>query len=270
MSTQSMIRQTVSLTLGLSFIVMSVTGIMLFIVPKGRVAYWSDWEMFGLSKEQYGDIHTTSMVLFILVTVWHIYNNWTPLVNYLKNEAKKVTLFKKEFAIALVLNALFIGGTLAYVPPFSNLLDFKESIKNGWEKEYGSPPYGHAEESTLNLFAKRIGQDPQRALKLLKDKGIKVDSPNQTLKQIGRNNAMAPQVIYEAIRPQKESVEKEVSFLGRRTLGELAQMGRIDLDKSIVFLKAKGIEATPKSQMRELAEGLGVTPYALFDKLKAH
>ncbi len=47
------IKKFTSLSLGFSFLVMSCTGVMLYFVPKGKVAYWSNWHMFGLSKSQY-------------------------------------------------------------------------------------------------------------------------------------------------------------------------------------------------------------------------
>jgi cytochrome b subunit of formate dehydrogenase len=81
-------KKVISLTLAFSFLVMSITGIMLYIVPKGKIAYWANWEMFGLTKNQYGDIHITSMLLFLVVTIWHIYYNWKPLMSYLKNSSK--------------------------------------------------------------------------------------------------------------------------------------------------------------------------------------
>ncbi|MCD6433505.1 MAG: DUF4405 domain-containing protein, partial [Sulfurimonas sp.] len=65
---------------------MSYTGIMLFIVPHGRVAYWADWHLFGLSKGQYGELHTTSMVVFLLFASLHIYYNWKPIVSYMKDK----------------------------------------------------------------------------------------------------------------------------------------------------------------------------------------
>ncbi|MDX1296577.1 MAG: DUF4405 domain-containing protein, partial [Sulfurimonadaceae bacterium] len=123
-------RKTVSLTLGLSFLVMSITGLILFIVPKGKVAYWSDWMFMGLTKEQWGDLHITSMLLMIVSAVWHIYYNWTPLVGYLKNSAKKITLLKKEFIVALVLNAAFVLGTYYAVVPFKSIVDLNDGIKN--------------------------------------------------------------------------------------------------------------------------------------------
>ena len=44
-------RRIVSLTVLLSFIVLSLSGILLFVSPQGRVAYWSRWSLVGLTKE---------------------------------------------------------------------------------------------------------------------------------------------------------------------------------------------------------------------------
>ena len=56
--------------------------------------------------------------------------------------------------------------------------------------------------------------------------------------------------------------------MGRRTLQELTDMDKINLEKSLLFLEKKGFDATPQSRMREAADALGITPYELFDKLK--
>jgi len=261
-------KKIISLTLAFSFLIMSVTGMMLYIVPKGKIAYWASWKMFGLSKTQYGDIHITSMFLFLVVTIWHIYYNWKPLMSYLKDKSKKITFLKKEFLIALGINTFFVLGTLVGLQPFQSLLDMNEGIKSYWEKEYGSPPYSHAEESSLQVFSKKIGVDIESARKLLQEKNILVDKNSQTLLNIAQKNTIAPKVIYEAIKPKKGTSQTEISSLGRRTLDELSQMNVIDLEKSLLFLKEKGFEAKPISRMREIANALETTPYELFDTLK--
>ena len=234
-------KKIISLTLAFSFLVMSVTGLMLYIVPKGKIAYWANWEMFGLTKTQYGDIHITSMILFLVVTTWHIFYNWKPLINYMRDSAKKITLFKKELLIALGLNILFVVGTLSGIQPFQSVLDLNDNIKSYWEKEYGSPPYGHAEESSLQSFSRRIGVDAQKAMELLKENNIKVDSSKQTLLDISKQNGISSKVIYDTIRPKQTSKSNEkIDFLGRRTLDELAGMNKISLEKSIKFLEKKG------------------------------
>lgn len=269
MSEKIVLKKIVSLTLAFSFLVMSLTGIMLFIVPKGKVAYWANWKMFGLTKTQYADIHIISMILFITITVWHIYYNWKPLTSYLKNSAKQITLFKKELLIAFVLNALFVAGALLEFQPFKTVLDFNEGVKTYWEKQYGSPPFGHAEESSFKAFSQQVGIDIKKATALLKEKGITVENNKQTLQQIAQQNNISAKVIYESIKPQQNKAGAEVTSLGRRSLEELAGMELIDLEQSLQFLRQKGFEATPESRMREAANALGLTPYTLFEELKA-
>jgi len=63
------------------FFVMSVTGIAAYIVPQGRIAYWTDWHFLGLSKVQWGNIHIISSLLFIVAGSFHIWFNWKPLLN---------------------------------------------------------------------------------------------------------------------------------------------------------------------------------------------
>ena len=46
------VRRLVSFTALTSFVLLALTGIMLFLSPQGRVAYWSGWRLLGLSREQ--------------------------------------------------------------------------------------------------------------------------------------------------------------------------------------------------------------------------
>ena len=268
MKDKIVIKKVVSLTLAFSFLIMSVTGVMLYIVPKGKVAYWANWEMFGLTKTQYGDIHITSMFLFLVITIWHIYYNWKPLVNYLKDSTKKITFFKKEFLIALVVNTLFVVGTLIGVEPFKLALSINDDIKSYWEKEYGSPPYGHAEESSLSSFSRYLRVDVKDAIKLLEAKNIKIENSTQTLLEISKKNGVSPKTISDIIKPKQGITTKGISSLGRKTLGELAKMNKINLQKSIQFLEKKGFRATEQTKMREMANRLDKTPIELYEKLK--
>ncbi len=268
MKDKIVIKKIISLTLSFSFLIMSVTGVMLYIVPKGKVAYWANWQMFGLTKTQYADIHITSMFLFLVVTVWHIYYNWKPLVNYLRDSAKKVTLFKKELLIALFLNLVFVVGTLIGMQPFQFVLDVNADIKAYWEKEYGSPPYGHAEESSLKSFSKRMDIDIKRAMTLLSENSIKVSSSNQTLLQISQENGISSKVIYDIIKSKRSAAAEKITSIGRRTLGELSKMNKINLEKSLLYLENRGYKATSETRMREIADALDKTPYEIFDKLK--
>ena len=93
------IRRIISLTIFLSFIMMAYTGIMLFLCPQGRVAYWTGWRLFGLSKEQYGELHTTFMIVFLVGGIWHITLNWRPIKGYLKNRSRELKIFTSRDAL---------------------------------------------------------------------------------------------------------------------------------------------------------------------------
>lgn len=47
-------RKITSLTGLLSFLITLLTSVILYVVPEGRVAYWADWHLLGLTKTQWG------------------------------------------------------------------------------------------------------------------------------------------------------------------------------------------------------------------------
>lgn len=263
------LKKAVSLTLGLAFVVMAYTGIMLFVTPKGKIAYWTDWSLFGLSKTQYTDLHITSMFIMLIFGIWHIYYNWKPLTSYLKNHARRITPLKKEFLFALTLNAFVVAGALFHIPPVQSIIDLNTRIKTYWEQEKGAPPFGHAEESTVASLAPFGGTDAQSAMKRLRSAGIKVDSAGQTLQQIADRNGITAQRVYEVMVPkQKGAASAPVTGLGRKSLQELSSMGQFDLDIALAYLHSKGVDATPQTTMRDAASALNTTPYELFTTLK--
>ena len=261
-----------SLSLGLSFLIMTYTGIMLFLCPHGRVAYWSDWHLLGLSKNQYGDIHTTSMVTMLLFGILHIYYNWKPIVSYIKDKTKKVSFTKKEFLIALGINIFFVVGTLTLIQPFKAFLNFEKNIKDSWSVEYGEPPYGHAEQTKLTVFCRKMNIDIESAKSKLNNKKI-IFKENDTLLTISKNNNLSPSDILNTIKgnfnSKKHTNKNLPARLGRKTLEELNQSGNIDLDKSLKILKLNGLkDISNNSRIKDIADELDTTPYEIYKMIK--
>lgn len=153
------IRRVVSLISALSFIVIIVTSVVLYIVPKGRATCWANWHLWGLTKEQWGGIHINVGILFILSLGFHIYYNWKPMMTYLKDNARHLKIFTKEFNLALVIILVFIVGTYIQIPPFSSILEIRGGIKGTYAQKHGEPTYGHAELSSLKTFSQKIWRD---------------------------------------------------------------------------------------------------------------
>ena len=65
-------RAFISLVLTFSALVMLVSGLVLYVMPEGRIAYWNDWRLLALDKEQWGAIHTLTSLLFGRITSYNV------------------------------------------------------------------------------------------------------------------------------------------------------------------------------------------------------
>ncbi len=275
------LRRFTSLCITFSFLVMTYTGIMLFIVPQGKIAYWTNWHMFGLSKTQYGNLHVTFMVLFLVGMVLHLYLNWNPLMVYLKNKSREFSLFTKEFLLAFGFTLVFLLGTLYEVAPFKTFLDFEADIKASWEEDGGVPPYGHAELSSLKSLCKKSDIDLTKAIASLKAKGFVDINPDSRLIDIANANNVAPNIIFNTIDIEENEVgyeedvvkepaisappqPKEGSGLGQMSLEKVSTTYGINLEKALEILKEKNIQANKDSKMKALADELGMRPMDLY------
>jgi len=183
------------------FVIMSVTGLVLYIVPAGRVAYWVNWELFGLTKTQWGNIHILSSLLFIAAGVFHTVLNWKPLMNYFKNRITSGIRLRKELAIATAVSVLVIVSSLYPVPPLNYLLDLNIFIKDAWvtQDDY-EPPFGHAELLSLKTFSQKMDIDLAQAETELKSQGIQYANSGETLEDIATRNGLSPMDLYLLIK----------------------------------------------------------------------
>jgi hypothetical protein len=268
-------RKITSLTSLLSFIFLVVTGIVLYVTPQGRVAYWTGWRLAGLGKTDWTNIHILAGVLFLLSSLLHIYYNWRPLVNYFKDKEKRLAVFSPEFNTSLAVTLAFVLGAYFGLPPFGWVLDFNERLKENAALEYGVPPYGHAELSSLESFTRRTRMDPDKALERLKSQGIAVEDTRQTLQEIAHRNETTPQGLYRIMKSE-EDVEGSGRGLppfppagfGRRSLEDVCREYGLDPFGITRALTARGVEADPESTVREIAGKNSMRPHDLYELLK--
>ena len=263
------LKKITSLTMLLAMAVMTYTGIMLFIAPPGRIANWANWEIAALTKEQYGEIHSTFMVLFIVATLLHIYYNWKPMTSYMKNRAKEMVVFTKDMIAATLITLLFLGGTLFGITPFSSFLDFGTGVKESWEKEYGSAPYSHAELSSLKNFCKKLGFDLVKSEEVLKSNNISYQL-TQSLSQIGEQNGVSPQFIYNLLKKNFEKSGQKVlqlTGLGKKKIKDVAATIGMETEEFLKKLKAMGINAKGEDKFKETAEKYDMSPMDIMTKM---
>ena len=273
------LRKITSLFALLAFVLLMSTSFVLYIVPQGRVAYWADWHLLGLSKTDWGNIHINLGIFFLLAIGLHLYYNWKPIVAYLKNKTRQLRIFTAEFNVALLLTAMIVAGTQIGLPPFSWMLAFNESIKEAGARRYGEPPYGHAELSSLKAFAQKTGLDPYDSMQNLQQAGYRVVDETQTLAQIARTNGVPPQKIYEAMQSGQAAGEQREAArpampetpppgTGNLSLADVCIRYGLQTEKVIAALKDRQISVTGQMTLKKIADENRVSPVDVYQMIR--
>lgn len=277
-------RKITSMTMVWSLIVLVFNSIVLYVVPEGRIANWADWRFWGLDKHDWSAQHTTVGFLFIFAAMLHIYYNWKPILNYMKDKAKKFKVFTAASSIGLGLTVIFVVGTYLDVPPMSTIVEFSEQIKEGAAQEYGDPPYGQAQSSSLKGFTSRMGLDLNRSMELLRDAGIEVTDDKEMVQDIAERSGNTPQQIYDIIKPagispaapgadthSEDGADKAMnppkSGMGKKTIIQLCEEIGQDCDMIIAGLKQRGMTIDPEQKLKDLAAENGTGPMQIYEAM---
>ncbi len=275
-------RAFISVNMAISFIVLILSSVVLYIMPVGRDAYWTNWRFWSLGKDQWGALHTVGGLAFVIFGAIHlIVYNWKVFWNYVVSKLRKHLNKKTELAGAILLNGLIVLVCVNGWIPSSTIMNWGASIKTSWVSPAQRAPYGHAETETLDVLAKRIGLDLPAAIKELETKGIKVDV-QKTIQALATENGMTPARFFELITPFVAKDATAVSLRpgdkagaietpskpafqegggwGRKTVKMVAEESGIEIETALAKLKAKGVEAKASSPIRELAGKAGLTP----------
>ncbi|MCM0754579.1 DUF4405 domain-containing protein [Desulfovibrio aminophilus] len=259
-------RRIVSLTALLSLVLVLLTSVVLYIEPPGRVAYWSGWRLMGLSKEQWGAVHINTGVLFLAALCLHVWYNWTPLVSYLKDKARNLRFFTREFNWAAGITLAFVLGTLLGLPPFSTITDGNAWFQDRAARLYGEPPYGHAELSTLKTFASRVGLDLDTSLARLRAAGVFVTGPEETLQAVAERQGVTPRKLYTIMRPEPAPApagvlpEAPPPGTGNRNLADICQEYGLNIKEAGQRLADAGIASRPDQSLKEIARAANKAP----------
>jgi hypothetical protein len=176
---------------------------------------------------------------------------------------------KSELLLSTVLTILVFIGVVKGFPPFGNIMDLGENLKEGWEKEWEAPPVPHAEEFSIAQLSGEILQVPDSILITRLNKlGIEVTSAEETLKELALQVDLSPQQIYRELSPGGRGSGSRAGGrgiqpgggLGRKSLQQVASENDLVLEEMLLLLENKGIFATGDDIIRDLADDYGVSP----------
>jgi len=127
-----------TLLLTFSFIMLTLSGICLYVAPQCSVAEEIAWRMLGLEKGQWESIHMTSALVFLVLASIHLLMyNWKVFVAYLKPWASQILPIRPELLFSLLAAVIFLIGAALIVPPFSILPDTNNAIQMHYREKSG-------------------------------------------------------------------------------------------------------------------------------------
>ena len=242
----------------LSLIFETVSGIVLYIVPSGRVARWTGWTLWGLSKGEWQALHIIFALVLLLIIVAHLYFNWRVVAHFFWSKVKGAVNLKAELAVASLITLFIFMGTLWNLPPFSNIIDFGREARHSWET-HNSTGFGQGkgrwavsslidkEHNTVNRRGKAITlRHP-------------ADSMDYGVRPQGRGNASR----YESLAYSRNEIvgerERGRGF-GRKTVEMICVENGISLEEGLFRLSEKGIHSHAGERLRDCAKRSGSRP----------
>lgn len=273
-----------SVLTALSFIGMAFTGVILFVVPPGRIANWTGWTLLGLTKHQWIGLHDWFSIIFVVASVFHVYLNWKLFVSYFKSKVSKAFALRIEWALALVVCGVVFFGTLGDVTPFSSLLVWNENIKHSWDSPQQRAPIPHAELLTLTELAEQVRDVKlESMLTNLNARGIEVESTDVVLGELAEDYNMTPARLYDIALGQAgrgrghggpEQGERYGQGgagrgIGQMTLKEYCSQTGFDVNTAVKKLQDAGFKASPDMTIRGIADTAGVHPSQIRTLLEA-
>ena len=277
-------RAFVSLLSTVGFLVLVVTGIIMWMQPHGRVAYWTIWRFWGITKDQWTDVHIIGGLLFLVSGIFHLYYNWRPLMNYLSGKAQSQLKHKTELGLSALVLVLVVASGIWSLPPLNYVVEWGSAIKETWviAPEY-EPPFGHAEAISLHSFTRKQGIDLKAAKETLAKANLKVENDKETLEEIALANQTTPMHIYMAIKSLEpkfeapaqgtkwtiELVEQKFAGkgLGRLTLQGVCELTGLKLEQAMAKLKNLNIDMKPEDKFKATADANKINPMDLLKKL---
>lgn len=256
-------RAFVSLYVVVSFIMIVVTGVVLYITPPGRVANWSEWTFGGLTKAQWQAVHTIFTFVFVGAAAFHVYFNWKILLAYLRNRFRAGVPRWRELLLASGLVTTLMAMTLAEVPPLSYVIDARETIAASWSTPLGEPPVPHAEVLTLAKLAETVKVPLDRLQARLTEAGLESGGPDATLAEIAERHGKTPSEVYAVMTAGEQAPAIPVAEgggYGQKSVRQVSGQLQIPVSAALEHLRSRGIEAEPASNVKELASAYGRRP----------
>ena len=226
----------ISFNLLFTFVVMLISGVILYFKPEGSVARWLAWDVWGLTKSGWEAMHTVFSFLFLIFAVLHIVKIHLQNIRlYFLNYKPGRT--SREMNVALLISAVFLIGTAFNVPPFHWIFKAGNYLSDSWGEKIAVKHEAIDAKQPMREVAIIMGIKKDELLSGLGKKEIDV-SMQQSLRENAENNGLTPYELYNIIR------NSGMMSTGRGADGPFSDITLEDMAAILDINTAKLVEAT--------------------------
>jgi hypothetical protein len=201
---KSSIRGFISVITALCFLAMVVTGVALFVTPPGRIAYSTNWHLWGFTKDQWRAMHLWYCLIFVITSLYHIYFNFKVLLSYFKSKIHRKFTLRLDWCVAILVIAIIFVSIIGNIPPFPSLLVIRDRIKYDWmnvnnqesvsTQSMQRMPGSGIGRMTLRQYCESANLELSFALDNLRNADIETHA-DQTIRNIAAENGFHPREI---------------------------------------------------------------------------
>jgi hypothetical protein len=236
------LRAFASVFAGLSFMLMAVTGLVLFFAPSCRIARDTSWAVWGHDKEQWVAVHVWLSIGFVVASIIHVYVNWTALTSYFKSKIHKQLALRTEWIVAVAICVALYVGSARGVTPFSSLMAWKETFK------HPAAESGHGWRGG-RVAGQQIQNDASHTQQGHTDGAFSSNGQRSDLQQTQG--------------PGGRGLGRAGGGMGQKTLRQFCSEEGVELAWAMLRLRNEGFAAQDTMTMRQIADGAGVHPREL-------
>ena len=175
---------------------------------------------------------------------------------------------------SVAVTVLIFIFVLIDVPPFTTVMDFGESIKDGWATEQNEPPVPHAEEMTLVKLADAVKQPVDKLIANLTSNGIQA-SAEEVVKDLAEKYKMTPIELFKLMQLKSSGTADETKTYqgmgyGRMSLEDVCQKLGVSPEDALQRLQEAGIMAKKDGNLKTLASEYDKLPIDLVNIMKGN
>jgi len=244
-----------SLLMFFSFLISLISGIVLYFPPQGKIAHWTHWTFWGLDKDMWAALHINSSLVFFIIAVLHLYNNWKVLIRYIKKKALMAFNLKYELLISFIISIFIIVATIFSIEPFQTIIKWNDDIKNYWAAQaQAQPPIPHAEDFTVAEFCEQLNIPLEKFENQMNQQGWQFDASSDKIIDIAQRNGISPATIYSLLqKPESGRQGQGSGGWGRKSLAQVCEELNINLDDAIKTLASQGVIAAEDDLIKDVA-----------------